>query len=92
MTREELIGLGEKIVNCQGTEEELDRMMDVFDKNVPYLKASSLFYWPENYNARRDDISKYNPTVEEVVDKALSYKPIELGGPSLTNSDEEKKS
>ena len=92
MTKEELIGLGKKNLNCEGTEEELDRMMDIFDKNVPYPTASSLFYWLENYNARRDDISKYNPTVEEVVDKALGYKPTELRGSSLTNSDEEKKS
>ncbi|WP_282056834.1 bacteriocin immunity protein [Maribacter luteus] len=78
MTREELIELEKRIVNCQGTEDEIDEMIQVFNKNVSHPKGASLFYSPENYNARRDKISDYNPTVEEVVDKALSYKPIQL--------------
>lgn len=78
MTREELIELGYRIINCEGTEEEIDKLYGIFNNNVPHPNGAGLFYWPENYNARRDDISKYNPTVEEVVDKALSYKPIQL--------------
>ena len=78
MTREELIELGYKIVNCEGTEEEIDMMYDLFCRNVPNPDGANLFFYPENYNARRDDLSQYNPTVEEVVDKALSYKPIQL--------------
>jgi len=78
MTREELIELGYKIVNCEGTEEEIDMMYDLFSRNVPHPDGANLFFYPENYNARRDDLSQYNPTVEEVVDKALSYKPIQL--------------
>lgn len=78
MTREDLIILGRKIINCEGTEEEISAMIDLFNKNVPHPKGAGLFYYPENYNARRDNISDYNPSVEEVVDKALSYKPIQL--------------
>jgi hypothetical protein len=78
MTRDELIKLGRKIVNCEGTEEEVDNMIDLFDKNVPHPNGANLFFYPENYNARKNDLSKYNPTVEEVVDKCLSYKSIEL--------------
>jgi hypothetical protein len=78
MTREELIELGKKILNCEGTEEEVDIMIDLFNKNVPHPNGANLFFYPENYNARKDDLSKYSPTVEEVVDKALSYKPIQL--------------
>lgn len=78
MRREELIKLGKKIVNCEGTEEEIDAMYDLFSSNVPHPNGANLFYYPEKYNARRDDISQYNPTIEEVVDKALSYKPIAL--------------
>jgi hypothetical protein len=78
MTREELIELGKKIVNCEGTEEEHCKLLNLFSENVPHPNGAGLFYYPENYNARRDDLSKYNPTVEEVVDKALSYKPIAL--------------
>jgi Colicin immunity protein / pyocin immunity protein. len=78
MTRDELIELGKKIVNCEGTEEEISLMIELFNKNVPHPKGAGLFFYPENFNFRKDDISKYNPTLEEVVDKALSYKPIQL--------------
>lgn len=78
MKREELIELGYKIVNCEGSEDEIDELMELFDENVPHPDGANLFFYPENYNARKDDISQYNPTVEEVVDKALSYKAIQL--------------
>ncbi len=78
MNKEKLIELGKKIVNCEGTEEQINEWILIFNKNVPHPNGAGLFYYPENYNARKDDISKYNPTVEQVVDKALSYKPIQI--------------
>lgn len=78
MSREELIELGKKIVGFQGTEEQVDLWIEEFNDNVPHPHGAHLFFHPENYNSRIDDISKYNPTVEEVVDKCLSYKPIIL--------------
>ena len=73
-----MIELGYKIVNCEGSEDEIDELMELFDENVPHPDGANLFFYPENYNARKDDISQYNPTVEEVVDKALSYRAIQL--------------
>jgi len=52
-------------------------MCDIFDKNVPHPLGSNLFFYPEKLE-KDYDISKYNPTVEEVVDIALNYKPILL--------------
>ncbi len=78
MTRQELIELGNKIVSGEGTEEEHDNLCRLFSDNVPHPNGANLFYYPENYNARKDKILDYNPTVEEVVDKCLSYKPILL--------------
>ncbi len=78
MTRENLMVLGKKIINSQGTEEEIDAMVECFNNNVPHPNGVSLFYYPENFNSRKDDASKYNPSVEDVVDKALSYKSILL--------------
>ena len=75
MTREELIALGERIVNMDGTEAEIDAL---FDRNVPHPAGSSLFFWSENYDFRNDDISSYDLTVEEVVDKCLAYEPTVL--------------
>lgn len=79
MEKEELIKLAKKIVNCQGTEEEIEEMSEIFNKNVPHPSGVRLFYYPENYDKRKHKISEYNPTIEEVVDKALNYKPIILG-------------
>lgn len=65
MTREELIELVGKIARSEGTEQELDDMLDLLMNNVPDPHvANHIFY---------DDL-----TPEEIVDKALSYKPIQL--------------
>jgi hypothetical protein len=78
MTREELIELGYKIKTFKGNEIEHCKLLNLFSNNVPHPNGSSLFYWTENYNSRKDNISEYNATVEEIVDKCLSYKPIIL--------------
>jgi uncharacterized protein YukJ len=65
MTREELIDLVKKIMAVQGTEEEIHQMVELFMKNVPDPSAS-------------DYIFHRNWTPEQIVDKALSYKPIQL--------------
>jgi hypothetical protein len=74
----ELDALGQKIKYSEGTEAEINEMMTLFDKNVPYPNGSSLFFYPENYDARRDDISKYDPSVSEIVQKCMDYKPTQL--------------
>ncbi len=76
MNREELIELGIKIKNAERTESEIEEMIVLFNKNVSYPNGADLFYYPENYNARKDNLKNYNPTVEEVVDKALNHKSI----------------
>jgi hypothetical protein len=74
----ELCALGQKIAKSEGTEAEINQWMIDFDLSVPYPKGSSLFFYPENYNARRDDISKYNPKVEEIVQKCLYFEATAL--------------
>lgn len=63
MTREELIQLVEKIIKCEGTEKEIDDMIDLLEKNVicPYI--TDYIYYDEK-------------TPEEIIDTALNYKPI----------------
>lgn len=78
MTREELIELGKQILKAEGTENELDELHQTFNKNVPHPNGANLFYYPENYNARKDNLNQYNPTVESIVDKCLNYKAIQL--------------
>ncbi len=78
MDRGELIELAAKMIQCQGTEEEIDEWCNLFNKNVPHPTGANLFYYPEGYNSRKDDISMYNPSLEEVVDRCISYKPFQL--------------
>ncbi|MDU2897166.1 MAG: bacteriocin immunity protein [Clostridium sp.] len=67
LTREELINLVIKIIECEGSEEEIDEMIEVVKRNVPYPDISDLIYWSE------DEL-----TPEQIIDKALNYKPIQL--------------
>jgi hypothetical protein len=70
----ELIAIATKIKYSQGTEDEIDNWMSLFDKNVPYPNGSSLFFYPKN----KTEIKDYNPSVNEVVEACLNYKSIQL--------------
>lgn len=65
MTREELILLVDKIMKCQGSEKEIDEMMELLEKNVIDPEVSNYIFYEEN-------------TPEDVIDKELAYKPIFL--------------
>ncbi|MBC9912687.1 hypothetical protein [Chitinophaga varians] len=65
MTREELIELVKKIAAAAGTEEEIDNMLSLLAEQVSDPHVSDYIYW--------EDL-----TAEEVVDKALKHKPIQL--------------
>ncbi|WBW96131.1 bacteriocin immunity protein [Oceanirhabdus sp. W0125-5] len=67
LTREELINLVDKIIECEGTEEEIDEMIELLEKNVPDPEVTGLIYWSEE-----------ELTSEQIVDRALSYKSIQL--------------
>ena len=66
MTREELIELVIQIMDVENnTEVEIDRLLDELKVNVPHPSPANLIYHEEL-------------TPEEIVDQALSYKPIQL--------------
>lgn len=65
LTREELVELVRKIMKCEGTEAQIDEMIDVLEQNVLDPEVTDYIFWDDN-------------TPEEVVDKALAYKPIAL--------------
>lgn len=67
LTRDELIKLVNKIVECEGSEEEIDEMIEVVKRNVLHPEISDLIFWNEE-----------ELTPEQIVDKALEYKPIQL--------------
>jgi hypothetical protein len=78
MTKEELIEIVVRILDFDNYGDFQEYYMELFDLNVPMPNASNLVFYPENYNPRRDKLGEYNPTPKEIVERALSYKAIEL--------------
>ena len=68
MTKEELVEIVIRIRTAEGTEDEIDQLMDKFEANVPDPKAGNYLI-----ESKYDDLSP-----EEIVEKALSYKPFSL--------------
>lgn len=67
LNREELVDLVAKIIDCEGSEDEINEMMELVKKNVYDPNVSDLIFWNED-----------NLTAEQIVDRALNYKPILL--------------
>ncbi|MBA0169424.1 hypothetical protein [Pectobacterium sp. CFBP8739] len=65
MKREELIELIKKIQLSEGTEEESDKDIDFLCRKVADPQAANYIFY--------DDLS-----AEEIADKILDYKPIQL--------------
>lgn len=66
MTRNELVKLVIEITTVEGkTEEEVNKLIDILEMNVPHPSVTDLIYY--------DDL-----TPEQIVDKALTYKSIQL--------------
>ncbi|MGW3649763.1 bacteriocin immunity protein [Streptomyces sp. NPDC000878] len=72
MTRDQLVELVRKIMASEGAEEEVDRMIEILEGNVPHPRVLGLIFHPE-LEGLPDEV-----TAEQVVDTALSYKPIAL--------------
>ncbi|WP_119730064.1 bacteriocin immunity protein [Thermomonospora amylolytica] len=70
ITREELV---EIVARIQSSGPEAEYYVKLFEVNVPHPRASGLIYWPPK--------ELEGATPEEIVDAALSYRPIELWGP-----------
>jgi len=70
LTRDELIELVDLILKGSGSLEEQDRHLGIIERNVLDPNVFDLIYWP-----RRNGLGD-NPSAAEIVDKALSYKPI----------------
>ncbi|MDF1763275.1 MAG: bacteriocin immunity protein [Oleibacter sp.] len=76
LTRQELIELANRFLSAE-TEEEGDRLYEEFNRQFSHPDVANIFFYPERYNARKTDLSKYKPTVEEVVDIGLNHTPIQ---------------
>lgn len=64
MTREELIQVVKRIIDADGTEEEVEALISEFLAAVPHPGALDVL-------GKHDD-------AEQIVDEALSYKPLRM--------------
>ena len=67
--KEDLVELVRKILAAEGSEEEQDEMLNTLERNVPDPNVSDLIYYPPEGKQL---------TAEEIVERALRYKPIQL--------------
>ena len=70
--RERLIGIVERIMEGDySSDDEVQSLVAEFEAAVPAPGASSLIFWTSDEFADE-------PTAAQVVDRTLSYRPIEL--------------
>lgn len=62
-----LVELVRKLMNAEGTEDELDEMLNELQQQLPYAEISNLIFW--------DDLDL---TPEQIVEEALAARPIIL--------------
>lgn len=56
-----------KLMNAEGTEDELDDMLTELQQQLPYAEISNLIYWDDR-----------DLTPEQIVEEALAARPIIL--------------
>ena len=62
-----LVMLVRKMLNAEGTEQELDDMLTEVQQALPYAEISNLIFWDER-----------ELTAEQIVEEALQARPIQL--------------
>ena len=80
MERDELIGLVDKILKCEGTEREQDAYINQLRRSVPHPRVLDVLRSREEF------------TAESLVDRLLSYRATPLAAPdSLVVGDRDPK-
>lgn len=72
LSKSELVELVAKLLRADGSEEEQSQWIRLVESNVPDPHVQDLIFWPSRCGLGED------PSAEEIVEKALSYKPIAL--------------
>ncbi|RAI93752.1 colicin immunity protein/pyocin immunity protein [Paenibacillus pabuli] len=62
-----LLELVRKLMNAEGTEDELDEMLSELEQQLPYAEISNLIFWDDR-----------DLTPEQIVEEALAARPIIL--------------
>ena len=74
LNRQQLISLVQKLMQGEGDERQIAEWSHLIDRSVPCPVDYffDLIFYPDGYGLGN------HPTAEKIVEKALSYKPIQL--------------
>jgi hypothetical protein len=72
LSKSELVELVARLLRAEGSEEEECEWLELIERNVPHPEVAGLIYWPDQYGLSEE------PSAEEIVEKALKYKPLAL--------------
>lgn len=81
MTKSELIELVQSIIDCEGSEEDQERRLTQLEESVLDPNVSDLIYWPDQHPGNH---TGHELSAKEIVEIALSYKPIITPPPEPT--------
>jgi hypothetical protein len=70
LSRDEMVALVERIIRPDGDEEQIGERLDELARAIPNPHVSDLIFGPVKGD---EDL-----TAEQIVDKAMRYRPIEL--------------
>lgn len=73
-SRDELIRIVDKIIASEGSETELDQMLDWVETYSPHPNVSDLIFYPEDSDSL---------TAKNIVDQISQYRPIISSPPSF---------
>jgi hypothetical protein len=76
LTKQELVALVRRLMQAEGTEDELDEIERQVRSSVPHPAVSDLIYYP-----------KVKMTAEEIVEAAMNYQPVRLSGGTSQETD-----
>ncbi|MEU9709166.1 MULTISPECIES: e9imm peptide [unclassified Streptomyces] len=69
MSRDEALSLVRRLLNESGETGEADEILDALERGLACPHIGDYVYWP---------LPDSDPTPEEIVDRALAYRPIAL--------------
>jgi hypothetical protein len=68
LERDALVALTQRIMDADGTEAEIDGMIELLERNVPHPAVTDLIFYPDE-----EDV-----TAEQIVERALAHRPVPL--------------
>ncbi len=69
LSREELASIVQKIRNAEGTEQEIDALVERLRAAVDHPAPTDVIFWDKRFA---------NADTQQIVDELLNYKPIAL--------------